>query len=186
LKLLIGLSFVSLICCSSCNSQEKKTNKFADTVSVFHRQKDSLIHSLPVQTGYVNDFTGIFNNTEEEVMDSIIRSFEKESGVEIAVVTLDSVMVNDKDFDDFTLRIANLWGVGKKDINTGILIAISPQLRRIRIQNGYGIEKVLTNENTAALIDKHFIPQFSEGKFFEGTKSGLLALITSLRERLKK
>lgn len=79
------------------------------------------------------------------------------------------------------MAIANNWGVGKKGKNNGILIGISTGLRTIRIQNGYGIEAKLTDAETNKIIEDIILPKFKNGNFFEGTKSGLLALMQKVR-----
>lgn len=114
-------------------------------------------------------------------MDSIIDKFEKETTNEIAIVTIDSSWTTKESFDSLTLAIARNWGVGKKDKNNGILIGISTGLRKIRIQNGYGIEAILTDAETKKIINDIIIPEFKKGNYFEGTKSGLLALMQKVR-----
>ena len=96
------------------------------------------------------------------------------------MLTIEGTRTNQRDFDEFTMLIGNTWGVGKEDTDNGILIAIAPDLRRIRIHNGRGIEKVLSKEKTKEIIDTVFIPYFQDGKYFEGTKQGILALIKAL------
>jgi uncharacterized membrane protein YgcG len=79
------------------------------------------------------------------------------------------------------LTIANNWGIGKKGKNNGILIGISTGLRKIRINNGYGIETKLTDTETKKIINDFILPEFEKGNYFEGTKNGLLALMQKVR-----
>ncbi|MGZ8549436.1 MAG: TPM domain-containing protein, partial [Chitinophagaceae bacterium] len=84
-----------------------------------------------------------------------------------------------------TLRIANTWGVGLKNKNNGIVIGISKGYRRMRIQNGYGIENVLTDEETKQIIETSFFPSYREAEYFDGTFQGLRSLMTILEKRYK-
>ena len=102
--------------------------------------------------------------------------------VEIAIATVDSTMVKNQDFEDYTLVMLRAWGVGKKGKDNGILIVISTDLRRIRIQNGYGIEAVISDAETKHIMDNFFIPRFREGKYFEGTLEGTIAIINRLKQ----
>ena len=54
----------------------------------------------------------------------LVSDFEDYSGVQIALVTLDSTDVSKDDFEDFTLRLANTWGVGDSVLNNGIVVAV--------------------------------------------------------------
>jgi uncharacterized protein len=131
--------------------------------------------------GWVNDFESVYTRREIMELDSIINDFERETSVEIAIVTIDSSWISAERFDGLTFAIANEWGVGKKGVNNGILIGISKGLRVIRIQNGYGIETTLTDAETKNILEEYILPDFRNGRFFQGTKSGLLAIMRELR-----
>jgi uncharacterized protein len=137
---------------------------------------------VPQATGFINDFVQLFTHDEIKTLDSLVSTFENATTVEIAVATVNSVMVKEQDFEDYTLVMSRTWGVGKKDKNNGILIVISPDLRRMRIQNGYGIENILSDAETEYIIDNSFIPKFKEGKYFEGTRDGIIAIIAKLKQ----
>lgn len=137
---------------------------------------------LPQARGFINDYVQLFTDDENKALDSLVSAFERTTTVEISVATVDSAMVKDKDFEDYTLVMLRTWGVGKKDKNNGILIVISPDLRRMRIQNGYGIENILSDAETKYIVDNSFIPKFKEGKYFEGTRNGIIAIINKLKQ----
>ena len=71
--------------------------------------------------------------------------------------------------------------VGKKVENNGILIGIRKSLRKIRISNGNGIEKKITDGETKKIIDSIIIPEFKKGKYFDGTLQGMLAMIGKIK-----
>lgn len=83
------------------------------------------------------------------------------------------------------LRLANTWGVGKKEKNNGVTICISKGYRRMRICNGYGIEKVLSDAETKAIVDRDFIPSFKAGDYYKGTLMGLEAIMARLDAKMK-
>ncbi len=139
--------------------------------------------SLPKPHGYVNDYEHIYTVQEEEVLDSLIRAFEKKTTIQIVVITFDTTMTNRDSLDAMTLQIGNAWGVGQKGKNNGVAIGISRGYRKMSIRNGYGIEKILSNEETKQIIDRFFIPEFRESRYFEGTLNGLVELMRILGER---
>lgn len=138
--------------------------------------------SLPKSLNWTNDYENLFTDKEEDILDSIISDFNSKTGVQIAIVTLDTICTSKQKFDDLTLHIANTWGVGEKIKNNGILIGISRGHRKIRIQNGYGIEKIITDLQTKEIIDNYFIPNFKKNEYFIGTSIGLTELINLLLE----
>jgi uncharacterized protein len=171
---------IALLCFNSCKDHKSK-NDFTDKKPTHNSQpfKDS----IPKPIGWVNDFEGLFTDKEKQQLDSIISAFEKETTVEISILTLNSTAVSSERFNDFALHIGNAWAIGKKDKKNGVFICISQALRHIRICNGYGIEKILSDSETKEIMDKYFIAAFKEGEYFKGTKDGLLALINTLRTK---
>ena len=137
---------------------------------------ESLTKNIPAAVGYTSDFEGIFTKAQVRSLDSLAKSIEKESTMEIAVVTLDSSMTSRKDFSQTVLALAKKWGVGKKGKNNGILIGISKQLKEIWIRTGLGVENKLSNQQTTEIIKTAFVPQFKQNKFYEGTRQGIIAL----------
>ncbi|NCT75064.1 MAG: TPM domain-containing protein [Chitinophagaceae bacterium] len=131
--------------------------------------------------GWTSDYEHIFTSDQIAELDSIISKFEKETTNEIAIVTIDRLWTTKENFDSLILTIANDWGVGKKGGNNGIVIGISKGHRKIRINNGYGIETRLTDAETQKIIDNIILPEFKKGNYFEGIKSGLLALMDKIR-----
>ena len=123
--------------------------------------------------------------TEDEIykLDSIITQYENKTSVQIAVVTLNTKFDNREQFEDYGLMLANKWGVGQKEKNNGIVIAISLELRGVRIYNGVGIENIITDSETKEIIDEIFIPHFRNGDYFKGIQLTILELIRKLEEK---
>jgi uncharacterized protein len=140
--------------------------------------------NLPKPHNWTNDYENLFSKEEETKLNQIIFDFEKETTVEIAIVTIDTFKVSKEKLEDLSLHIARTWGVGKKEKSNGILIAISKGYLKIRIQNGDGIVLFLSDDETAKIIRNEIIPYFKKEDYFEGTKAGILKLIELLRKRL--
>ncbi|MBK7883291.1 MAG: TPM domain-containing protein [Chitinophagaceae bacterium] len=110
--------------------------------------------------------------------------FQKNTSIEIAIVSIDTTMTIKENLDAFTLEIANNWGVGEKNKNTGITIGISKGYKKMRIQNGNGVQHFLTDNETQEIVDNAFIPAFKEGNYFKGTLAGLTALTNTITKNL--
>ena len=173
--LLIGL--VIFVSCHGQNSTPEKISSNSTT-----KQKRIFIDSFPQPKAYISDYENIYTPEQETVLDTLIAGFEKSNGIQIAIITFDTSMIAKDSLDAVTLRIANEWGVGQKYGNNGLTIGISIGYRKIRIQNGLGIEKILSNNETQEIIDNKFLPNFSNGQFYRGTLQGLQALMTKLIE----
>jgi uncharacterized protein len=154
-----------------------------DTLTQEIDYKQLFRDKLPKPIGWVNDFEELYSEEQKHSLDSIISDYNAKTTIEIAIVTIDTSMISDERFEDFTLYISNTWGVGVKGKDNGILIGISNGYRRMRIQNGYGIEKIISDEETKEIIDKYFIPYFKNGDYYSGTLTGLTRLIALLNSK---
>ncbi|MEO8771200.1 MAG: TPM domain-containing protein [Ferruginibacter sp.] len=132
--------------------------------------------------GYTSDYEHILSATEIDTLNSIIKYFEKETTIQIAIVSIDSSYTTKDDFDDFITGLGRSWGVGQKDKNNGIIIGISTGLRKIRISNGDGIEKKLSDDETKKIIDERMLPEFKQEHYFEGLRKGMAAIMVKLKQ----
>ncbi|RQO29645.1 hypothetical protein DBR32_15415 [Taibaiella sp. KBW10] len=182
------ISLLLLFICyvTSCRSQTKPSPLRIETSSDadLHTYRQKFWDSLPAPTNYTNDYEDLFSPKEQEKLDSIIAAFRTETTTQICIVTLDTLYTSQEQFNALALHIANTWGIGLKGKDNGILICISKGYRMMRICNGYGIAAILSDEETKAITDKYFLPQFKNGAYFTGTYNGLMTLMDTLRMKL--
>lgn len=120
---------------------------------------------FPQPTGWVNDFENILDTISTMVLTENIVDYEKETTVEIVVVTLAEYdTLNFDNFFDYSTALANDWGVGKEGKDNGVLISISSNLREITIQVGVGLDDKLTDDECREIILR-VVPKFEKGKY---------------------
>lgn len=176
LKKLVYILLTVLTACA-CNEKSKKLNE--------QSQNEKISKSFPPPAGYVSDFDSLYSQTEKDSLEKIIANFEDSTTIQIALIIFKASMLEKDSIEAFTQKIGNAWGVGQKEDNKGVAIGICPECRKVTIQNGYGIEKILSDAETQTIIDKYFIPEFKEGKYFKGTIAGVQALIEILTKKFK-
>lgn len=180
----IAAAVLSIVCIASCHSQTtdkplQQTDSFAYARLQAFRQW--FWDSLPQPNGRTNDYEGLYTAAEAQQLDSIMAAFERETTIQLCIVTLGTIYTSAEKFEDLALHLANTWGVGQKGKDNGMVICISSGYRQMRICNGYGIEKILSDGETKEIIDNYFVPKFREGEYFQGTVDGLLALVNILK-----
>ncbi|AWK05963.1 hypothetical protein HYN56_17720 [Flavobacterium crocinum] len=142
--------------------------------------------SLPSPVGWVNDYEGIFSDTEKFKLNNLITKFEKATTIEFGIVTIDTVKTSRDKFEALSLHIAKNWGVGKKGKDNGVLIGLSKGYRKIRIELGNGIAKKFSDQETKEIIEQDFIPEFKKGNYYQGMLNGISKLMEVLRIRMKE
>ncbi len=170
-------SLILFVCFLSVSCKGQKTDEEKDQVDSF----GLFIPKEPI--GYVSDFDKIFLPAEIVFLDSIIINHEKQTTNNIAIVTYNlnsSLIESQEDFNKFSLTLFRKWGVGTKNKNNGIGILVCQNLRKIRIEVGYGLERKLTDEEAKKIIDDIIIPEFKRSDYFKGVSKGLEAIIKEI------
>ncbi|RYY23810.1 MAG: TPM domain-containing protein [Chitinophagaceae bacterium] len=135
---------------------------------------------------YVNDFESVLTKAQTDSLRILMTSIRKEHSIVFCIVSIDSSMVQPARFDAFTLQLANYWGVGDREKDNGIVIGFSRQYRRLRIQNGRGIEKFISNMETDSIMQTVIFPEFKTGDFYGGLRAGIIALMQLVRSKKSK
>ncbi|KPQ40283.1 MAG: uncharacterized protein HLUCCO16_03255 [Phormidium sp. OSCR] len=131
--------------------------------------------------GWVTDRANVLSEETEQALNQKISELEAQNGTEIAVVTVRDTS-SEATPKAFATRLFNHWGVGKADVDNGVLWLHSVGDRRVEIETGYGIEGILPDAQVGGIIDEVIIPQFREDDFDGGTLAGVEALIAVLSE----
>lgn len=131
-------------------------------------------------SGWVTDMADILSNNTETQLNKLISQLERENGAEIAVVTVPETTPSATP-KEFTTELFNYWGIGKADEDNGVLFLVSTEDRRVEIETGYGIAKVLPDTKVGQIIDTEITPQFKQENYDDGTLAGTQALIDTLK-----
>ena len=133
-------------------------------------------YNFPVQDGFVTDEAEIINDNTETALENKLIALSSEKGIQIAVVTVKSL--DDNPIDDYTLNLGRTWGVGLKDVDSGVVFLIAPNEHKMRIETGYGIEGSLTDAESSWIIAD--VKTFFKNNDFEGgIETGVNEIITA-------
>jgi uncharacterized protein len=101
------------------------------------------VNSLPKPTGYVSDLAHVIDPSAKDELEKLCTDVEQQLGVQIALVTIDSI--GDRPIRDFALDLSRRWGVGDRKTNQGVLLLLAVKDRKSDIETGRGIEPYLTD-----------------------------------------
>jgi len=119
----------------------------------------------------VVDQAGVLYPREIRLMTKRLTELEVKTAHQVAVVTVANLQ--DRPIEQYSLCLANLWGLGRKGIDDGVLMTIAPSERKVRIEVGYGLEKTITDTEAGEIIEKSMIPAFREGLIGRGISAGI-------------
>jgi hypothetical protein len=122
--------------------------------------------NLNTQSKPINDFAMILKPQNKKIITALIDKLERNTSVEIAVVTVDSL--EGSTIEKYANELFNEWGVGKEGKNNGILILIDLDDNEYRTEVGLGLEEIIRPDLIKSLFEEYAIPEFRQKRFGEG------------------
>ena len=135
---------------------------------------------LNSQSKRVYDSVSILSGSEEKDLTNEILTFEENVGPQIAIIIVDTL--NGEKIEAYSLRNAERMRLGRKEFDDGVLITLSLKDHKVRIEVGYGLEKIIKDEIAARIIREDMIPEFKEQKFYAGLKAALSRIRSLIEE----
>jgi uncharacterized protein len=121
---------------------------------------------VPELRSPVTDLTGTLTADQVAALDAKLRAFEAQKGSQIAVLIVTTT--EPEAIEQYALRVAESWQLGRKGVDDGALALVALQDRRVRIEVGYGLEGALPDAIANRIIDEDVVPQFRRGDVHGG------------------
>lgn len=134
--------------------------------------------AVPTLTSPVTDLTATLSTPEKQRLEQKLAAFEQKKGSQIAILIVSSTQP--ETIEQYAIRVAEAWKLGRKKVDDGALLLIAKQDRTVRIEVGYGLEGALTDATAKQIIEDIIVPQFRAGHFFSGVDAGTQAMIDVL------
>jgi uncharacterized protein len=127
--------------------------------------------TFPQLTGRVVDDAGILDPATKAALERKLADFETKTTGQLVVVTLKSLQGTS--IEDYGYQLGRAWGIGQKEKNSGALLIVAPNERKVRIEVGYGLEGNLTDAVSKLIIENAILPRFKTGDFSGGITRGV-------------
>lgn len=125
-------------------------------------------------TGFVNDFAGVLNVQEKQLVEEKLVTLSKDTGFQVSVVTISSL--GGDSIENYAVKLFEEWGIGDKNLDNGVLLLVALNDRQVRIETGYGAGGAVTDIQSGNIIRTVITPAFKEGKYGEGISGAVSAL----------
>ena len=122
----------------------------------------------------INDYAGALSPEERARLEDTLRARERESGNQIVVAIFRSLQ--GESLEDYSIRLAQAWRVGRKGLDNGVIFLVFVEDRRLRLEVGYGLESRLTDALSSQILRQVVAPPFREGRIADGIAAGLAAI----------
>jgi uncharacterized protein len=134
----------------------------------------TLAPSKVAYVGRVTDAADILVASQRISLDRDLTRIQARTKAQIVVATVPTL--GGRDIAGYARDLGNRWGIGDDRRDDGIVILLAPNEQLVRIAVGEGLDKILTDEVCQQIINEVMLPEFREGRLYEGLTSGIAAL----------
>lgn len=130
--------------------------------------------AIPPLKAHVNDLTATLSAGEVMQLEQKLLAFEKTKGSQIAILMIPTTQP--ETIEQYSMRVAEAWQLGRKGTDDGILLLIAKNDRALRIEVGYGLEGAVPDAMAKRIIADIMTPHFKLGHFASGLNAGIEAI----------
>ena len=140
-----------------------------------------MAQDLPVPSkpsGWVNDYASVFTSAEAQQLSRKLNQFQYNHSTQIFIITLN----NNNGYPASTLApmIGEVWGVGQRGKDNGLIVLMDMETRDVFISTGYGLEEYIPDAIAKRIVEKEVLPAFREGDFYRGIDGATNVMISLL------
>jgi uncharacterized membrane protein YgcG len=134
-----------------------------------------LAHAIPIKDVpnpwvargvWVEDQGQVLGADYGALITTISQQLKDKTTTELMVVTVDNL--DGLTVEDYAEQLFKQLGVGQRDKDNGVLILLSRDDRKVRIEVGYGVESILNDAKAGRLLDEHAVPHLKDNQFGRG------------------
>ena len=131
--------------------------------------------AVPPLSGRVVDQTGTLSSGDVASLTQALKNLEARKGSQVAVLIVPTTAP--ETIEQYSIRVAEAWKIGRKKIDDGALLVVAKDDRKLRIEVGYGLEGALNDVTAKRIIDEVITPKFRNGNFAGGISAGVARII---------
>jgi uncharacterized protein len=122
--------------------------------------------AVPNPPRLVNDFTNTLSQGEVERLENKLVAYNDSTSTQVTIVMIRSV--GPYDISDYAFQLGDLWGIGQKDKENGVLILAAIDDRKVFIATGYGLEGSIPDALAKRIVEQLIVPNFRMEDYYTG------------------
>ncbi len=131
---------------------------------------------VPALKSRVTDLTGTLSIEQKGNLEQRLAAFEARKGSQVVLLMLPTTQP--EAIEQFSIRVAEAWKIGRKGTDDGVILVVAKDDRRLRIEVGYGLEGAIPDATARRVISEVITPRFKAGDFYGGVSAGVDRIIT--------
>jgi len=128
--------------------------------------------AIPEPVGFVNDHAGVMDEPSRARLEAFLDQVKQKTGAEFAVLAVKTTTPLDP--AEYKVKVFERWRLGKHGADTGLLLLVAMEERKVWFETGYGLEGVLPDGLLSRIIREEMTPRFRAGDYAGGITAAVL------------
>lgn len=129
--------------------------------------------------GFVLDKANIISQDTIDYINETNKKM-KDYGSQVAVLTVKNL--GGSDIESFSNKVFREWGIGDKEKNNGVLLIVSIEDKKVRIEVGYGLEGAINDAKAGRIIRNVIKPNFQNDDYDKGIRDAFDSIVYYIGE----
>jgi len=156
-------------------SQDDIDKNFAAfTKAGYFTTPSSVPNAREINGGHVTDPHNLLNQDAIDMINNLLKNLEDSLGYQVAVVCANSI--GESDPHSWGTDLFNLWGIGEKETENGLLILLVYDVHAVEFITGRGTEGILTDVDCYNIQQQEMVPYFKKDDYVTGMIRGTQAV----------
>lgn len=134
---------------------------------------------VPHLEQWANDYSNTLSQDELSALNNKLRAYEDSTSNQVVLCMIPTL--DDYPIEDYAYEVASQNKVGSKKNNNGIVLLVSKNDKKLRIEVGYGLEGAIPDALSNSIIRNVIVPYFKQNQYYAGIDAGLDAIFAAAR-----
>lgn len=131
--------------------------------------------AVPPLAGPVIDLTATLGPDEQAALSQRLADYARSKGSQVQVLIVPTTQP--EEIEQYSIRVADVWKLGRAKIDDGVILVIAKNDHRMRIEVGRGLEGAIPDIYAKRIIADVITPLFRAGRYADGIDAGVTAIL---------
>ena len=130
--------------------------------------------AIPPLQGRVTDLTNTLFKDEATALEASLTELQRTKGSQVVILMLPTTQP--EGIEQFGIRLAGAWKIGRRGVSDGVIIVVAKDDHRMRIEVGYGLEGAIPDAIAKRIVSDIMAPKFKRNDFNGGLQDAVAAI----------
>ncbi len=130
--------------------------------------------AIPPLQARVTDLTNTLLKDQATALEVSLTELQRSKGSQVVILMLPTTQP--ESIEQFGIRLAGAWKIGRRGVSDGVIILVAKDDRRMRIEVGYGLEGAIPDVIAKRIVSDIMAPKFKRNDFNGGLQDAVAAI----------